>query len=62
MKTVEITLKITAEVDGIYDESLEDKLFEEATKGIYGVFDLSDNCALLVNSIELEEVKELDAD
>lgn len=58
MTKVDIVLKISTTVDGIYGRSMEDTLFEEVTEGIYGVFDIDENCALINDSIELVSVEE----
>lgn len=55
--TMKLTLELDLEIDGIYDDSLEDIAFEQATAGIHGVLDLSENCVLYVNSIELVKVE-----
>ena len=57
MSKVYITIKIETEADGVYDNTLEGILFQQVGEPIYGVFDLSENCALLANSIELISVE-----
>ena len=59
MPKLEITLKITADIDGTYDSSMEDLMFEKVTEGISGVFDLSEDCMLFSDTIELTSVSEV---
>lgn len=59
MPKLEITLKITADIDGTYDNSMEDLMFEKVTEGISGVFDLSEDCMLFSDTIELASVSEV---